>query len=110
ARDLLHHRLGGFARGEALGIGGEHGQLVAPAFRQARGEAALELTRELAEIARVGGALFVPRLLELAAALDGAAKMRERRVGDVERRLLGPAEVVLGLLHLVDAERAAVRV
>ena len=37
------------------------------------------------------------------------AKVRERRVGNEERRLDRPAELLLGLAHILDAERRAVR-
>ena len=71
--------------------------------------AALQLLREVGEGPRVCGHAIVPCRLVARAARHRLAEVRQRRVGDQERRLGRPAELLLGQPHLLDAERRAVR-
>src|SRR5208282_4449741 len=57
----------------------------------------------------VGLELRVPRPLQVLAALDASAEIRQRIVGNEEWRLGGISVEFLGQLYLFDAERIAVR-
>ena len=109
ARDGLHHCLGRLPCREALGVGRELGEVGGPPFGKLAGESALDLSRELGEVAPIGIELMVPCFFELATAIDRAPEMGQGLVRNVERRLLGPAEVLLRLARLLGAEGAAVR-
>ncbi len=110
-RELLQHRLGGLARGHALGVGGELRAACCPSRAGAApAKRRVISSRQLGKLLGVGGEAPVPAVLQRLAALERRAEVRQRLGRDVERRLLGPAEVALGLLHLLGAERIAVRV
>src|SRR6185369_4927769 len=80
-----------------------------PAFGERAAQAQIELAAEVGKGPRPGIAPAVPVALRGAAALQGSAEMRARVVRNEERRLDRPAELLLGLLHVLDAERRAVR-
>src|SRR5579884_2653396 len=109
AAELLEHRLGGFARGKALRVGGEGRQLRVPALGQASRHHAAELGRFGWKRARAGGERGFPFALPGAPAVDGAAEVRERVRGDQEGWLDRPAEPLLRRPQLFGAERGAVR-
>ena len=104
-------------RARGLGIGGggggggggrERRETVVPAVRQTAGEPALELRGELRECLPIRFVLLRPLGFEAGAALPGEPPVRERFVRHVERLEAGPAEALLGELHLFLAEWGAV--
>jgi hypothetical protein len=107
--DRVHHLAAGDPRGEALGVGreGRHGRV--PAFRQRAAQAQVELAAEVGKGPRPGVATRVPVALGDTAALQRGTEMRARLIRNEERGLDRPAELLLRLLHVLDAERRAVR-
>ncbi len=106
--DRVEHLARRLARRHPL-AGREDRDVGVPPLGQFAREPALELFRLVGIVLRVGLERRVPRGLQLGALRDRLAEVRERILGDVERRLKRPAEVLLGELQLLCAERLAVR-
>ena len=65
--------------------------------------------RDGGKLLGVGADALPPGRLGLCATLDRFAKTRERLIGDQERRLGRPAEILLRQPHLVVTERRSMR-
>ena len=109
-RDRVHHLAAGDARRHALRVGGKYRQSRHPSRRAVRRASAAAIHSPAPETPshtqskrRVHSAsACAPRSMRL-------AKMRQRRGRHEKRRIDRPAELLLGLLHVLDAERRAVR-
>ena len=109
ARHFLQHRLRSLARRHALCVSREDGELLGPRLGELAGKSAADLVRQLGEVVRVGVEPLTPRLLEGLAAFDCAAEVGQRFVGDGERWVHWPAEILLRPGHFLRAERTAMR-
>ena len=111
-RIMLGNRIedlaGGFARGEAFGVGRKRRQIGIPASRRLARLHRLQPVAELRVAPAIIGEFFVPFAAQLASALaDAAAEMLVDAVGHQKFGVLGPAIIALGELHLLLAERLA---
>ena len=108
-RDRVHHLAAGLARGHALGVGVETGDVGVPAVRQLAAQAPAQLGGQFGEGLRIAVQTAVPFGLRLRAALPGLVEMLQRGLGHQEIGFRRPAQVFLGGLDVVLAQRRAVR-
>ena len=108
--DRVQHLLAAVARGQALRIGGERGDVGIPAGRQFVVRDHVQFAREVGILGPVAGEQRIPRLrLRLAARAQLLGEALAHAVGHEEGRLLRPAVERLRTLDLLRAQRLAVR-
>ena len=108
-RDPLQHLLPRLAGGDHAGVGPLLRRVGAEAVGQAVGEEALEFGRLDGEVRAEGGERLVPLRLLLTPALDRAAEVLQRLLGNEEGLEAGIAVDLLGQPDLLLAERRSVR-
>ena len=104
----VHHHLAGVARRHRLAAGGEARQALLPAFLQLARVDPLELLGQLRMLFLVRGEEVVPGRLVLRPTVEDRVPVLLRLLRHVEEFVVRPAQVLLGLLHVLDAQRLAV--
>src|SRR6185437_5774251 len=88
---------------------GEYRDVAVPPVRKLAAQPRAKFIGELREGLGIAVQTSIPVVLRLLATRLGFAEMLQRRLGYQEIRLQRPAQLLLGRLHVLDAQRRTVR-